>query len=631
MPEPKLTQEQVEIWVDRIKRSFRSRKYIETIWRKLDQYYAGNYYQFEEDRDRVAASWHLVAERQTVASIADRNPTMYFTGRTEKGNVLAPLMEGVTHYERKLIGQTEQERKALHHAYRYGTGVLKHSWNTQYGPGDAWASGLKVPKNLSPGSNADTALEDSKMPLSIWTEHEQEVFQGHVWTKAINPRDILVDSEALIPAEARWWIHLFRRPWVDVVRDTRYEKEAREKVQPSGLSSFFSGEIGVSDGYGDTRSRGGTYGSSLTEDRFARDASMVELAEVYDVSTNNVTVLADQGGGQAMALRHKPYPFPMLGSPYTVLQFYPVEDSFWALPPADTYTPQVEAMNKLRTQFMDHIQRHGAMRGAYNAMSGLDDKAVKDFLSATDSFLKLKTNEDISKVFYVLPYTPIAADAWRLAEVFFNDYQLVSGLSELALGGSKGVSTATEATILNNQQQIRHSDLAGDFDAFIRESTRKTVTLLKQNWGAERVVPIVGPDGQVWRQATLTHQNVNEAYDVDIEPGSTQKEDKNVRVRQIIDSIERYKSVDPLLQAQGFGVDWVELIKEFTAQIGLFRNPDKIIKALPALQPQQPQNVTQFPGQAPLERPGTINNLGQAPAQGLAAESGRALSEGAAV
>jgi hypothetical protein len=179
------------------------------------------------------------------------------------------------------------------------------------------------------------------------------------------------------------------------------------------------------------------------------------------------------------------------------------------------------------------------------------------------------------------------------------------------------------------------------FERFLKRSTRKVVAMLRQFWPSERVVPVVGPDGRNWQYITVTRDMVTAEYTVDIEPGSTEKVDKNIRVRQTIDAMAQLTPMVPYLQAQGYDLNMPELVRTYLKNTMFARNADKFLVQLPPPQPQpMPDQGMAEPGmeeqggmmnpqaqQAMMAAPMPVNNNGGMPWDMSTANMGRMMSE----
>lgn len=620
-------EELVERWHGRIERSYRARAEIAERWEVLREYYKGNY--FDDpffDRDRVAPMLHFVSTRQMAANLYYQDPAFNFVGRTIQGIRDARISQALYTLERKVIGAEKQERRAVDYALIYGTGVIKHGWNAQFGREAAWAD-QKQRRSLASGMEGHKAAahEDLILPLGPMTEHNSSVAFGHANIKAIAPWDFLIDSDSLTYEEAPWCAHRFQRRWVDCIRDTRYDKAARkllEEAGPTGMSPNYVGEY-MAD----------TFKTPETVDENAIDSGLCTLYEIYDRSAQQMLVISPD---IPLPLVMKDYPYQGKDGPYSILQFFPRDDSFWGIPYMDTFTSEVLTINKALTNASDHYQRYTSRsRGVYLEQY-IDPDKMKELSEAEDgeyvAARSLPPNMKLEDVILHFPTPEISGDTWRVLDMFMGLLQQVSGISENDLGSGKGVQTATEASIIQAQSSLRKGDMRFCVDAFLRDSARKTVNLMRQFWDGEEVVPVVGPEGQTWNQP-ITPSTLRGEYDVDIEPGSTERVDRQARFRQLIELWRETVQASPFLQQQGYQVDLGEMFKILLRESDVVKNPDRIVVPAappPPMLPQQPggvgptQNVA---GGAPNPALATVNPQGGIPQSTQAFQSGRAFSE----
>ena len=619
--ELQLSDEQMQVWNGRIVRAFRSRLREVEKWERVREFYKGNYFSSASKEDRVSVFWTLSTVRQMGSALYFQNPRMNFTPLNVKGVFIARVMEQVVAKERQLIDAENEERKALFNTLLYGTGIIKHAWNTEFGLEPAFAKSPRGAEQHSSMEGNAPAAEDLILDQGPWTEHNTNIAFGHPWVKSIHPIDFLIDPEAITYEEARWVAHRFRRPWIEARDDERWDDEARKELQPTGRSPFFDD----SDLSGEEST-----GSAWRDNPEAVDSSLVTFYEIWDKSTQRIIVIS---AATQRPLSIKPYPFFGKDGPYQILQFFPRDDSFWAIPYADTFADQVLTMNKMRTKMVDHLQRYGATKGAYKRGSINKEDAIR-FAQAKQGDMVEVNVDDITKAFKIYPHVPIAGDAWRLSDLLFRDFQLISGVSELALGGSKGIKTATEANLIQQQTSLRIRDMRYQVDRFLTGSTRKLVSLLRQFWKGQQVVPIVGEDGQIWD--AIVNEDVMRGvygeYDVAIEPGSTERVDRNARMRQHIELMRELTNMKPHIETQGKTVDLARFAVDILRDSDVVKNPERYIIPLqpqPVAQPAQPAQGggTGITGSAPPPTPAAVNSLDQVIPTRESFRMGRNLSE----
>lgn len=629
----KIKDEEVQIWNARLVRSHRSKLTQIRRWKKIKAFFKGDYFNEFEAVDKVSANWILAAVRQQASQLYFQNPLMNFTPKTVPGIHVAAVGEALMTREREIMGAEFEERKALVHGLKYGTGILKHAYNAEYDPEMPLADTRKVVDDTggSDFNSMDAAHEDLTVQQGPLVEHNTNVARGHPNKRAIEPWNFLVDPEALTYEEARWVAHRFQRPWIQAKRDSRWDDEAREELQPTGRSAHWESAPGdMNEADWDWRN-----------DPHAVDSSLTTFYEIWDKTTARTIVIA---AGAEKPMMVKPYPYLGKAGPYEILTFIPDDDSFWGIPWADTFSDQVLALNKLRTTMMDHLERWGATKGAYRRNS-IDQADAERFANAkTGQMVEINSTEDIDKIFKVFPHIQISGDAWKLQDLFQNDMTLISGVSENQQGGSarggKGSKTATEANNIAQQAAVRTGDMRYLNERFIAGSTRKDFSLLRQFWTGQEIVQITGTDGQIWD--SIVNKDVLDGrygeFDVGIEPGSTERVDRAGRMRQHIELMRELTQMIPWLQQQGQTINLPELVKGILLNSEIIKDPNKILMPMPQ-QPQAPQQGQQGAAGAPggpalqigqgAPQPGLTNvsGLDQVLGVGDTFEGGRQLSE----
>lgn len=566
----------IRAWKDRIVRGFKSRQDKYDRWILMRDYYLGYYLSGPPNSDQYVVNWVFSAVRQMTATLYMQNPKFYVRPLTPTAEPAVPVWESLLDFEYKYMDGETQDRRMLIDALLYGTGIQKHGFYAEYGVED--------PLGENPPGGHDIADygDEGRIPQGPFTEHNTAIKPGHPWKKTIPPFDFLVDPDATCYEECRWVVHRFRRPWIDVVRDRRYDKRARAELKPTGKSIWYHDE---------------PWNESREDSRLGRnEAGMCTLYEIFDRRRRRIIVVSD---GCEQPLMDIPFALP-IDDPYTILQFFEDETSFWGIPWVDTFSDQVEALNKARTQMWDHLRRWGQTRGAYQVgvMSAQDAFSLAN---TTQGFLAPVLSNPKEGIHIIDP-PQMSGDAWRLTELMQRDMDEVSGVSEMARGTSS-VNTATEASFIQAQSGLRVGDMRHMLDRALRNSLRKVAKIIRGFYGPDRVVPIAGPGGAYWQFVQLSPMLLQADLDIDIEPGSTERIDKNVRVRQITEAMDRLMAMDPLLQQQGYIVNWAEMAKDFLKQTEVVKNPDKLIMQLPPMPPMMPPHGGDMGGGAPMGPP----------------------------
>lgn len=613
--ELRLTEDQMEIWWSRLIRAYTARKDHQERWEMLKEYYVGNYFNEPSVEDRVSSMQHFALTRQMASNLYFQDPSMNFTGRTQQGIRDAKTSESLYRLERKIIGAEKQERAMVDNALKYGTGILKHAWNTQFGIEPAFSDQKRRNGNgVGDVSGMNAAHEDLNVPLGPWTEHNSAITFGHPWIKSVRPIDFLVDSDAYTYEEASWVAERFQRRWVDAIRDERWDSAARKKLEeagPTGFSPHYTGDLT----------------DEWQDDNDALDSSLSTFYEIWDKTTQRIIIITESVDEP---MEVKPYPFLGKDGPYEILQFFPVDDTFWALPYMDTFTAEALAMNKILDRNFDHNQRYGVTRGvvARGAIDPDDLERIAKSKRGEWVFANLPGNRNINDILTTVDEPVISPDNWRIFEIEKALLREISGITENDLGSGKGIQTATEASIIQQQTGLRKGDMRFRVDAALSGSVRKTMSLMKQFWNGEQAVPVVGPEGQQWN-VPVTQKVLNGDYDADIEPGSTERVDRQARFKQLIELFREALNAQQFLAAQGQQINLGELFKLVLTEADVIKNPDRIV--VPIEQPQMQPGLPGQPGaqQMIAQTPGlsTVNAQDRIPQATDAFQNGRTLSE----
>lgn len=592
-----MSEEEVAIWRRRLMRSHRSKREHGLIerWRVLNDYYENRYFTRLSKEHQVAVNWMFAQIRSAVASLYYENPTFFCTGLSEEGRQAAPVVEQVMTIERRAMRADVQEERFLLHGLKYGIGILKHGYQANPGVRDRGMAGP----------------EFKDEPRGPFAESDYRMRYGHPWKIAVQPWHLLMDPDAEKPELARWFCHRYYRPFVDVKEDSRFDAAARKELSTTGKTSSYSDSDaeGLSD---------------ATRSAVRDDASMVTLYEIFDVARKRVIVLSDHG---TMALLNKRYDQFGDMTPYEFLVFYEAEENPWGIAWAETFRSQVEVINIIRSQMLEHLESWGRTRVLYLKNMGFSEDDIIRALKSRGASAIGVTNSNgqkLSEILDVLPRIEISADSWRLGESYHRDMVDVSGSSEL---GRQTTETATEAVKLDEKQGLRIGHMRKRWDAALEGSAQRDLKSLQRWWGPERVIPLLGPDGQLWQLMRVPFWMMNSEYLLSMQPGSTERIDKAVRTRQIIDAMDRLERWMQWIQAQGYQLNVIELVKSFLRQTEVFRNPERLFMAVsPQGQLPAPNGAGGAPG-GMLPGATAVSGLGGMPQLQGAGLSGRTLSE----
>jgi len=592
----------------RIQRSMRAKRDLGLldIWDTLEAYYEGKYFKQLAAEHKVSVNYMFSIIRQTVAALYFQDPTFYMKGMSEMGRMVAPIMEQVLAYEREVIDAESAEREFLWYAVLFGIGILKHGYSSALSP--------EMPlRDAGIRPEGERSGDDFNLPLAQTVESDQRMRVGHPWTWAISPHDFFMDPDAKKWTESRWFCHRYNRPYVDVLQDSRLNIEARAELEPTGRSGFFLDE--------DIRDSE----DNNTRLQLQNDAAIVRLYEYYDVQNACVTLMSDNG---ERPLLYKKYPYLKDLTPYEKLTFFESRKHPWGIPYPNTFRSQIEVLNVIRSQQLQHLETWGWTRGAVNSDKVKNKADVKSFLKARGpKLIEVQGDTKINEVIEIFDRQDIPADTWKVAQQHYDDLIDISGANEL---GARSTETATEASYQEQKHNLRVGDMRYANDRALKGSARRVIALLKNFWGAERVVPICGEDGKLWEMLSIPREWVLAEYEVDIEPGSTERVDRVVRTRQIIDAIRELLPLNEAMKQQGWQVYLPELVKKYLHNTDVFRTSDRVlVPYTPPLVDEMGNPIPDAGGNAGgMPGPESEGAFGSMPQLQDAGLTGRALSEG---
>ncbi len=148
-----------------------------------------------------------------------------------------------------------------------------------------------------------------------------------------------------------------------------------------------------------------------------------------------------------------------------------------------------------------------------------------------------------------------------------EDVREIVGFSRNQMGSfeeSSGRRTATEAGIVKAASMIRIDERRDIMTDYLERIIRKCNQIIFENWGAERLVDIVGEDGaKYWIR--FTGKEIKGEFAYKINPEEAVPEDRRTRRAEIMEYIQ--------VAAQTPGIDMKYLLESYAGQLGDWLDP----------------------------------------------------------
>ena len=356
-----------------------------------------------------------------------------------------------------------------------------------------------------------------------------------------SPKDFRVDTEERYPdlGDAAWIAFGWKARLKDVQRNPRYKNTRDLKAT-----------VEVKTDYGST-----TYDEKMRANSDDEDFRRVQLWEIHDKREHKILTLAEDHD-KALEWRD----WPLSATNFLAEPLYFTEHPDYLYGPPDLYQVlgQQDAYNQLSAMSVNHAYRF--LRKYMVQRGSLDEKEMYKFLEPIDGAvieIDGKPQESITPV----PDAPIPTDWYQNRIHTREDHDRVSGVGDFVRGVAEKVDTATEASLIQSNLNVRTNDSRDLVEDFAERIARQLLTIDAQTVEIPSIVPVIGPDGAVALGQFLnvqTRETLLTEVDVDVEIGSMQPVNEVLQKREMLEVYGTLRN-DPL-------IDQFELRRELLAR-----------------------------------------------------------------
>jgi len=492
---------------------------LDTLWRRMINMYAGKQYDTDSIEDRMVINSSFRIKNVIAPSVAVNNPKFLVQARRAEQGPHALITEEVLNYMWRAHRYQSEFRLAVDDALVVGFGWTKcgYKFKTEV-------------KKADPNTDGSTDFADGGEPgvddrekVDGNVESEVKIHDDRPFVERISPFDIYVDPDARNLNEARWIAQRIKRPVSDVKVDKRYIPAHRVNCEQQERDAWSPADE-------DER-------ESLTGNESSN--GFVDVWEYYDLRTEEVaTFVMNYEGGFLVEPKPQPYPF---GHPFEMIRNYNVPDRFYPMGELEAIEVLQKELNKTRTEQMLHRRQN---QRKYIADERLDPEAIDALKSDKDNEV-VRVNGaivDINKAVVRMPSHAINADAYNMSDVISQDIDETTGVQDF--GQSQIRRTATEAALIQDQQNARSSDKLSNIEGSLARIGEKLIQLLQSYMTGEQVVRIVGSDAMpLW--LTYDKDYIQGQFDYQVEAGSTQPRNESFRAQRAMQLME---AMAPFLQ-----------------------------------------------------------------------------------
>lgn len=456
----------------------------------------------------------------------------------------APLVETLDNILLREMDVDEAVNTASLHAFLFGTGIVKLGYDSEYG----YDPKFDIAGVLQLGLTLTQYDQMGKRRL----EHDDNIFPGMPWAKAVSPHDIIVPWGTINLATAPWIAHRFVRHIDDLRADRKYSNTQRleptlsmedfvesyrsqVKVNPTGVSHAGRGE------------RGRGKPSRHYSFSGARDTDYVELYEIHDRRTSRIKVVA---AGHPSFLRSDINALQIEGRlPFVEISFTPRSRSFWTT--SDAYYLrhlQIE-LSDLAVQ-RTKIRRLAVVKFLYD-QEAISKEQFENFLNSdVGAGLPIEAGAEITKAVLPIQTHPDQTLIMEEEHLRKNSREQV-GFSRNQLGEfSGGRKTATEAMIVDSSSARRLGRRGKAITKLYQKIIETVNGIIFNHWSTPRYIQVLGQEyGGEWVQVTGPQLKSRYSYQV-IFSDEDELRQRRMEALQLYTLLTQDPSVDPVALRQ---------------------------------------------------------------------------------
>lgn len=523
---------------------WRNHEDFDGLWRRMVDLYRGRHYDQVTKTDRIVVNMAFATINVIAPSVAVNNPKVQLQARSPDNAPQAIIAQEVVNYEWRRGGFQEEFRAAVDDKLMIGHGWLKVGY--KYHSSDVPAI---VPDDDKPEVETKGGMVEEDPSLEV----NQVVTEDAPILERISPFDMFVDPDARNVKELRWIAQRVKRPIADARADRRYNKKAREALNPSVGSKWEATDAPAHGQQPDGEKHG-----------------YVEIFEMWDCKTGKVCTFAENGEEFLIPPKETPYPF---NHPFFMVRNYDVPDEFYPMGELEAIEVLQHELNNTRTQMLNHRKKFS--RKWLFRKSALDDDGISALESDIDNtMVPVESDTPLDQIIMAMPASITPPEFYNQSSMIQDDINLVSATSEYTRGSMPDIRrTATEAAMIQDSQNARSSDKLARVERELAALAEKLLMVLQVFLTGQHVVRIVGQDGmQSW--GFYDRDYIQGNFDFNVEAGSTQPQNETFRrqaAMQMVDALAPFAEV----------LNMPELAKHVLQEGFGVRNPDRFIMAPP--------------------------------------------------
>lgn len=386
-------------------------------------------------------------------------------------------------------------------------------------------------------------LETEKIQDNKLLESNELIKGDSCFVVRRSPLDFRVDPEAKDSHlyDANWIAFRWVKSLEDVKSNSSYKNTKDLKSNVKAETDFHK------------KTEGGLKTSDNDSLKDASDWERVEGWDIWDKRSNKLITVVTSHDKE---LQNIDWPLDYDGGfPVEVLYFNENPDELFPISDVDIYMAAQDELNRLRSLHLDHVRRISQSKyiTRENAFTSEELYKLKHGPSGTIAESKMAVSDSIVP----LKDAGTSQDVYMAIRMLKEDIREGGRVSQFEKGIAQKFDTATEPNLIAQAIGIQREERSAILGDFIKHVVRKLGKVLQQTMGekeinlsteqfqqAQQYAPgklekIIGPDGMqvIMPWLTMSKEDIQGEYEFDIEIGSLQPVNKEIRKR---DAIELY-------------------------------------------------------------------------------------------
>lgn len=543
----------VTYWQEQIKYAtdYKTKFANENKWADYRKMYRGDW-----QKDVLPLNITFSAGRTIVPRAYFRNPRVFVQPTHPDFELAARIVEKIDNWLIKECLLKQTMRSAALHSYLSGTGPIKLGFDSEFG----YLEGQAI------SESGETITQVAKKQARH-IEYNTAIKPGMPWALPELPDNVIIPYGYKYANQLPWIDHRILRPLQDVLQDTKYRINRDKPLQGTRATDL----LPVS-----AQQNIGTAG----------EMQFCELHEIRDASNRTIMVLCED-----QMLLSDLDALQVEGLPWEFVIFNEDPEHFWGIPDVRMIEGQQLELNEIKSQIQAHraiaLLKFIALKGALKPFD------IKGLLSGdVGPYIEVEGEMLAAALTILQPHIP--PDLYTASREVLSDIQETLRISANQMAAFKAGTPPTaqetsEVSGSHSEDIDDRRDIVGDVLVNI---IRKWNQMIFSLWKQERVMQIVGPEGQTWVQ--YTGDQIKGEYNLKVDVDTGFKVDRMVRM-QAADKLFAQFNGDTTLDAMQLKkmvlgeYEWI-----FPGVSSLLNEqlPPEILQAMSGARQPQPQGAS---------------------------------------